>query len=218
MNNDDYSVIKQKLIDEIYLEKSKKKVELDSKTHRGTVGRGYRSTIDNIWWYKYKIVSSDTDYESINLMFFKVNEEIRNQASKVVFTSTYKCLKDENGVTKKYCMSKYPYAHIDGKSGNIHPGTKKVDELSKTYDKIRQLVLCRGSENDPGPNTPNIEVSDEVYVYSKKTKVHKACYFPLIEDDEKLKENPRYKFLKEVASELPEEILSDEILKEIGKK
>lgn len=101
-------------------------------------------------------------------------------------------------IPMKEGISKFPWENADANTGNIHP--PKED-----YKKIRQLVLFKGS----GPLTLQFMETDEYYIYSA---VHKACYYPLINEDDneenmkKLKDDNRYKFLEAVWKALPPEI------------
>ena len=101
-------------------------------------------------------------------------------------------------IPMKEGISKFPWENADANTGNIHP--PKED-----YKKIRQLVLFKGS----GPLTLQFMETDEYYIYSA---VHKACYYPLINENDneenmkKLKDDNRYKFLEAVWKALPPEI------------
>lgn len=164
--------------------------------------------LDNIQWRKYKFKNIYKGYSSINLMYFYINKESKDDAYKRIL------LKD---------VTKDGLPHLDGKTGNIHPGRNYVKENSGNYDKIKQLVLCaNGNNSDLGPLLSS-DIKNKEDSYSLIFNIHQSCYFPLIQDDENLKNNWRYKLLKEFAFELynnldDKTILSDEILKEIGKK
>ena len=124
---------------------------------------------ENIWWNKLKF-NDYNGYDSINLMYFYINEEQKNIAkNKVISKGTQK--------------EKKP--HIDAKTGNIHPGKEYVEKHSGNYDKVKQLVLCAAGGNDLGPKLPaNIledENEDELYLFSS---IHKSCYYPRIDGKE----------------------------------
>lgn len=170
----------------------------------------------NIKWWTYGFSKDFLGYNSIMLMNFKItedDEEFKKAAANVVLT--------EN-------VTEIPEPHIDGKTGNIHPGKNYIDKNGyDKFDKINMLVLSVGGVSKdgrigvhPGPLNVNKKTTedDAQYYY---TAVHKACYFPLMSKDIQLKNDPRYKFLKDFALELSnvnKNLLSDEILKEIGKK
>ena len=158
---------------------------LDTKMHRGING------LKNIVWYEYKIVNHKEKglvYNNICLSPFKITEEIRSLAAK-------------NIIEKNISSQDTPLPNIDYRSGNIHPSREFIERLN--FEKVLQLVLCNGL----GPNTPN-ENEEDAYIYKnsplqKGAKVHKACYFPLIEDDQNLYEDWRYKLLQEVWLSIP---------------
>lgn len=198
--------IKEEILEKSDLPDKLENISVDGKISNITLSKVNRlicgiNNLDSIKWFRY-ICSDEIDgYAAVNLMFFKIDKKMFDEARTRI-------------ALENVSLTVTP--HIDGNTGNIHPSHSDI--LKSGYSKIRQLVLCANKKSDPGPNTPNIEVTDDVYEYSLKTKVHKACYFPLIEDDEKLKDNWRYKFLKQICLNLPEEILGDDILKEIGRK
>ncbi len=120
--------------------------------------------LENIQWRK--LIFADIEgYGSINMMYFKINEI----PTKIL----------ESNVTKD------SEAHIDAKTGNIHPGKEYVKDDSGNYDKVKQLVLCAAGGNDLGPKLPaNIledENEDELYLFSS---IHKSCYYPRIDGKE----------------------------------
>lgn len=155
--------------------------------YNGQPKRSGINYLKNIEWVVYALPDGQTlhGYDCILLMFFKVDETAREQSSKHVVP---------NGVG----VTKIPTPHIDGRTGNIHPGVGYVDENRK--DKVAQLVLARKTGKKPGshagPNTPEIEETDDIYNYGPKTKVHKSCYYPRI-DGKEPKNDWRYEFLKE---------------------
>ena len=155
-------------------------LELDKKIHRG------RNNLSDIIWYKYKIVNKEKDifYDSVCLCFFKITEEVRIEAAKRIISK---------GVSKE--ETERP--HIDYKTGNIHPNKKYVEEQNN--GKIKQLVLCNGL----GPGALKKQINDNFYVYKNTPrqfgiKIHKACYYPLIDDNQNLKNDWRYKFLENI--------------------
>ncbi|MBQ6394379.1 hypothetical protein IJH97_01325 [Candidatus Saccharibacteria bacterium] len=152
---------------------------------KGKIKRSGLNYLKNIEYIVYTFDQPLHGYDCILLMFFRVDEKAQEAASKNVVPGG-------KGVT----LIKTP--HIDGRTGNIHPGVGYVDENRK--DKVAQLVLARKTGKKPGshagPNTPEIEETDDIYNYGPKTKVHKSCYYPRI-DGKEPKNDWRYEFLKE---------------------
>ena len=139
------------------------KIRLSSSWRHGS------GELENIQWRK--LIFADIEgYGSINMMYFKINEI----PTKIL----------ESNVTKS------SEAHIDAKTGNIHPGKDYVKEHSDkehsgNYDKVRQLVLCAAGGNDLGPKLSSKlledENEDELYLFSS---IHKSCYYPRIDGKE----------------------------------
>lgn len=207
----EYDEIKKILKKQIVLDKYDLILTLDAKQYGNFPSKGGES-LKNIWWYKYHFNNNYKGYDFINLMFFKIPEEKRLDAinNNAVFTSSYKTINN-----KKYSMSNYYKSHVDGGTGNIHPGTDFVK--SQGFSKISQLVLCKKRNNkEGGPNTPSIKFDNinEVYFYSDNTKVHKSCYFPRI-DNSKPQNDWRYDLLKEIVKQIPKEVLSNQIIDSI---
>ena len=127
-----------------------------------------RNDLSFIQWYTYKIDNKDElglDYDCIAVSFARITQDILNQARERII---------------QIGVSTAQTPNIDANTGNIHPSPK---EVSKAPDrKVQQLVLCNGSS----PLTSNFLETDEYYFY---TCVHKACYYPLIDD----KDNERFK-------------------------
>lgn len=154
---------------------------LDEKPHQGT------GNLSDIVWYQYKIINCGKlgiGYDNVCLSPTRITESVRVEASKNIF---------KDGVSKKETVR----PHIDRSSGNIHPSKEYVSEQNN--GEIHQLVLCNGL----GPHTPVKQVDDDYYVYKNTprqagAKVHKACYYPLIDDGLNLKNDWRYQLLEEV--------------------
>ena len=172
-------------------------LELDDKRHGGD------GCTENIIWNRLNIKDIDIKekgYGYINLMHFYIDNKNQKEASLNPMLSG---------------TQSNPNVHIDFKSGNIHPGYDYVKKNSNK--KIRQIVLCQNSNSDPGPrlDNDNDEFKEEThYVYKRPRSimhVHKACYYPLIDDDETLKQNWRYKYLKTIYDKLVDEGLAEEI-------
>lgn len=147
--------------------------------------------LTDITWYKYKIKNpfevNGVEYHYIHMMFFSINENIRKEAEKYI-------------IEKNVSKAKRP--HIDSNSGNIHP-TKEYVVNATQQNLISQLVLC--IKRDKGSNGPSPEKSE--YKYDNV----KACYYPLIENNEnELKNDDRYKLLKELWDKIPEDMKSKE--------
>lgn len=157
----------------------------DTKKHIG------KYELSDIVWYEYRITNHKEKgivYDNIGLTFFKITEEVRLSAEKSII---------ENNVTKAGVIR----PHIDYGTGNIHPSKEYVEEMAK-QEKVFQLVLCKGL----GPNTP-MENGENIYLYKnrprqKGARIHKACYYPLIEDDPTLYNDWRYRLLQEMWDKL----------------
>lgn len=152
--------------------------------HNGTGSLNY------IKWYEYKwktkIGVDELDcYDNIALSFFRITPKCKKDAEKNFIY---------NGVSKKDC----PEPHIHTESGNIHPGKKYVEQYG---DKIYQIVLCNGL----GPKI-NVTNKENNLYQSEELYVHKASYYPLIEDEEELHDDIRYLFLKKVWEKLMDEL------------
>lgn len=164
---------------------------LDDASHKGI------GNLRDIKWYEYKIVNADAlnvKYDNVTVCTFAITRDIRKLAEK-------------NIIERNVSAEETPRPHIDYKTGNIHPCKKYVQD--NDGEIVRQLVLCRGL----GPKTPEIEEVD-AYVYKNKPRqrvcrIHKACYFPLIEADDSLKENWRYKLLSEIWKRIPDELKNE---------
>ncbi|AVK51274.1 hypothetical protein AXY43_26480 [Clostridium sp. MF28] len=173
--------ILKKLPREISLEKGINLV-LDEKKHNG------KDNLSDISWYQYKIVNNEElgiVYDNICLSLFRITESVRIEASKEIIN---------NGVSKKETLR----PHIDYKSGNIHPNKEYIANQNE-LGEIQQLVLCNGL----GPHNPEKQLDDDFYIYKNSerqsgTKVHKACYYPLIGKKLNLQNNWRYQLLKEI--------------------
>lgn len=174
------------------LENLPRKIELKSgiclemtkyRIHRG------RNELSDIFWYQYKIVNNEEHgimYDNICLSLFKITEEVRNKAEGKI-------------IQERVSQAERP--NIDYKTGNIHPCKYYVK--CQNNGKIQQLVLCKKR----GPRTPEKQVDDNFYVYPSDSgrsgaKIHKACYYPMIEDDPNLHNDCRYRLLKEVWNEI----------------
>lgn len=172
--------------------KCKIHLELDKKSHRG------KNNLSDIFWYVYKIKNNnelEIAYDNICLSLFKITESIRIEASK-------------NIIANEVSKSKTKRPHIDYKSGNIHPSKEYVE--NQNDGKIKQLVLCNGL----GPCT-NEQVNTDFYIYKNSprqsgSKVHKACYFPPIDNNTNLQDNWRYKLLKKIWENIKMEIIQFE--------
>lgn len=158
-----------------------------------------RANLNYIKWYEYQL-PSDIDnyieeincYDNIAISFFTITPECKENAEQNII---------KNGVSKIDCS----VPHVDGNTGNIHPGTDYAeDPKNKNY----QIVLCDG----PGPNIYNKNFNNNLYpanenlYHSKELYVHKASYYPLIYDEEELHDDIRYLFLKEIWEKLNNEL------------
>ena len=160
-------------------------LDTDEKKNKQKEHHG-RGGLSDIKWFEYKIANHKEKgivYDNIKLMPFKITEEIRSNAEKSII---------ENGVTNKGVIR----PHIDYKSGNIHPSKEDVEIMAT--QGVYQLVLCKGL----GPKTLE-ENGENFYLYKnlprhQGIRIHKACYYPLIEDDQSLHDDWRYKLLQEV--------------------
>ena len=169
------------------------KLVLDKHEHKGI------GNLKDISWYEYKIVNSDAlniNYDNIAVSSFAITKEIRKLAAKNII---------EERVSYKETIR----PHIDYKTGNVHPSEEYIKKNND--EKVRQLVLCRGL----GPKTPEINKDKNIYFYQNNPgqsacRIHKACYYPLIEEDESLKENWRYKLLAEIWSNIQEKLEDEE--------
>lgn len=147
--------------------------------------------LSDIEWYEYKITNSEEiglPYDNIALSLFAVDDATRKKAAETI-------------VKEKITSKDTKRPNIDYNTGNIHLDiTWLNDNPNKT---IKQLVLCKG----PGPKTTN-EGNDHNFYCYKNTKrekgcyVHKACYYPLIEEDNALHNDWRYKLLESLWKEL----------------
>ena len=139
--------------------------------------------LENIQWRKL-VFDEFKGYDSINMMLFKVE-------------SIPEIIREED-------VTKDPNAHIDAKTGNIHPGKEYVKEHSRNYDKVRQLVLCAAGGNDLGPKLPaKLEDDPKEDVYYIYSTVHKSCFYPRIDNIElEDGEDWRHDLLKQVWNEL----------------
>ena len=154
---------------------------LDIKKHQGI------DNLSDIQWFVYDIVNReefDMDYDNICLSLYRITEIVRSEAAKKIV---------QLGVSE--FQTQRP--HIDYITGNIHPSKAFVE--SENDGSIKQLVLCNGL----GPHTPKVREDEKVYVYRNSprqsgAKVHKACYYPLIDYEQGLEDNWRYKLLEEV--------------------
>ena len=178
----------------------------------GTSGRnGHHSTIANIKWFNLKIENKKlmSNYSYVNLIFFKIKDEHIDEARGK--NAIFKAEEKVNNLPKHkiidgidYKMSSYENAHIDGDSGNIHPGEKYVGGFN--LDKIRQLVLCSKTGSDAGPKCNcNDYNEDNSYIFDN-FHIHKACFYPLINKNDKIhiKDDLRYKYLEEIWNEIPD--------------
>ena len=138
-----------------------------------------KNELKDIKWYVYSIPG---DLELFDNKYDKVAFMFSKVSADIL----------ERLIPMKKGISKFPWENADVNTGNIHP--PKED-----YKKIRQLVLFNGS----GPLTLQFVETDEYYIYSA---VHKACYYPLIDekDTERLKDDNRYRFLKAVWEQIVE--------------
>lgn len=173
---------------------------------------GNHSTIANIKWFKLKITDEEllNNHSYVNLLFFKIEESEIKEAIKN--NAIFKKNEKVNGLSKHkiingidYKMSSYKYAHIDGDSGNIHPGESIVGSFK--LDKIRQIVLCSKINGDAGPKCTCNDYNDkESYIFDD-FHIHKACFYPLInnEDEDVLKNDKRYLYLKNIWDTIPSE-------------
>lgn len=161
-------------------------LSLDTRKHSGI------GDLADIFWYKYRIVNQERPpvaYDCVCMSPFRITKEIR-EAAKVNIV--------EHGVSRPGTCR----PNIDYRSGNIHPDKEYV----KGKDRVAQLVLCRGL----GPNTPK-DVGTDMYLYKNRprqlgARIHKACYFPLIEDDPQIQSDWRFIFLSKVWEQIPEGI------------
>ena len=152
--------------------------------------QGKRGTnLKHIKWLTYKIENKEDfelEYDNIAVSFSLITKDILKLASDTI------CQED---VTS----AKLP--NIDANTGNIHATEENAnDPITDPNAEFLQLVLCVGS----GPNAPHFTETDDYYYY---TGVHKACYYPLIDeekDKEKLKGDIRQIILKAVWDELHE--------------
>lgn len=156
--------------------------------------RSGKGSLNYIKWYEYKwetkIGVDELDcYDNIALSFFRITKDCKEKAEKNIKYKDLSSL-DRN------------LPHVDGNTGNIHPGTDYAE-----YPK-NQIVLCDG----PGPNIYNKNFNNNLYpanenlYHSKELYVHKASYYPLIENEEKLHYDIRYLFLKKVWEKLMDEL------------
>ncbi|MBR6337017.1 MAG: hypothetical protein IKR76_04725, partial [Ruminococcus sp.] len=141
--------------------------------HRGA------NKLSDIQWFLYEmkiqgLIPHINEYDRIGFMFTPITKENFTDSMLVMIN-----VSKENAV----------YRNIDLNTGNVHPSKEDVEVAG--YDEIKQLVLFNGN----GPLTMQLVENDEYYIYSA---VHKACYYPLIEDNDDLKNNIRYKFLRTV--------------------
>ena len=151
-----------------------------------TPGKG---NLEDIEWFTYDIVGDIGLFDKYNKVAFMKLRITADMLKSFILANKY--------VTK---ISQIPRVNVDAKTGNIHP--PKKDDIK--FDKVRQLVLFNGS----GPLTPQFIKNNDYYIYSA---VHKACYYPLINEDDKknkkrLMNDNRYKFLEAVWKALPPEI------------
>lgn len=156
-------------------------------------------SLNYIKWYEYQLPSDIGNYieeincyDNIALSFFRITPECKKNAEKNLINE---------GVSKINCH----LPHVHTKYGNIHPGIEYVEQYG---DKIYQLVLCKGL--GPKLNIKNIynetnPKKDNLYqTISQGLYVHKASYYPLIYDEEEIKEDVRYLFLSVIWDKLKE--------------
>ncbi len=192
------SIIKfyDKLPTEFALNNEKKLVKTTKSKSNHTRGR---NNLKDLEWVVYKFTdgnadSSENGYTHILFMPYCIIENIRTNASK-------------NLVCKQVSTAERP--HIDAKTGNVHP--EKLNP--ENYTKIEQLILVRVyGENHGGPNLKCDDYNEkDYYTYKAEDKnktayVHKACYYPLIDENDEnvknLKNNWRYKLLEEIWEKL----------------
>lgn len=167
-----------------------------------------RGELDYIQWCEYRLPSDFgkyieelSHYDTIALSFVRITSECKEKAETNLINS---------GVTAADC----PVPHIDMKSGNIHPSREYV----KQYDEnvISQLVLCNGLgpkiSRKNGAGTAHFDSKDNLYPNnSEKLYVHKASYYPLIREEERLKGDIQYLFLSLVWEKLKEENIVDNL-------
>ena len=140
-----------------------------------------RNNLKDIKWHVYKFDDKareyfGNEYDGVAVMFTKITMDVLDEIEKG--KRVY-----QTGV------STADRANADMNTGNIHP--PKPDKPN--YDEIRQLVLF----NDRGPLTPHFVETRNYYFYSA---VHKACYYPTINDKDmsKYEDDKRRIFLKAV--------------------
>lgn len=160
--------------------------------------RGIRGLSD-IWWFQYRIEMQSKllgEMDRILIMPFLIDKEIQEEAMKEVINGGVA----EEGVKRP---------HVDFKTGNIHPII--TDNLDYDNSEIKQILLVRGSYNPKtGQNDKHcfpmvVEnlIDEPCYEYTwekKKIYVSKACYYPLIDnnDSKLLSECNKQKILKEI--------------------
>ena len=138
-----------------------------------------RNELGFIKWYTYQIDNKDElglVYDCIAVSFARITPDLLKKAKERII---------QTGVSKAQTPN------IDANTGNIHPTSKEV--IPPPEGKVQQLVLCNGR----GPLTSNFFETDDCYCY---TCVHKACYYPLIDekDEERFKNDERTVILKAV--------------------
>ena len=155
---------------------------------RGTRISCGRNELSDIKWYVYKTDEKDlgcfpNGYDGVAAMYTKITEDILNK------------IKNDNILNTG--VSRATRINVDMNTGNIHPPKENVQDSG--YGEIKQLVLFRGR----GPLAPQFINTKDYYVYSA---VHKACYYPLISnnDEDKYINDERHKFLEKVWKSLKE--------------
>lgn len=137
-----------------------------------------RNNLSYIKWYNYSIINHkelNLDYDCISLSFLRITrDELKKAAENIMLSG----------------VSTADTPNIDAFTGNIHASGESL----KT-EKIQQLVLC----SSKGPLLPRFFESDEYYYY---TAVHKACYYPLIDDNNYFENDIRHILLKRLWNKL----------------
>lgn len=169
------------------------KIEIDNcnlelKTDRNEKPRIFwgRNNLSKIRWYVYEI----TNASELKMLY----NQIVLSPCRIVQGKELDNAK-KNILTKE--ISRCEDSNIDAITGNIHI----LNEMKDGYSEIKQLVLC----NNDGPQIQGYSEDDENIYYNY---VHKACYYPLIKDNDKkndkLTSNWRYKLLSNLWEKLSE--------------
>lgn len=175
-------------------------LELEGKRRQG------RNDINNHIWYVYKITSDSKrldPYNKINLTTYRITKARITKGSKILGEKVSQNAVD-NVLDVGVSTAERP--HVDFNTGNIHLNDNGISD-SKNNNEW-QLVLCK----DGGPKAKKPEEDErQYYEYTCSNKnhkescfVHKACYYPLIDDEKSLRENWRYEFLAKVAEKINE--------------